>query len=109
MYAWEYDNKEYVEGAELRRLAKKYGFIYEAKATEEDIKKDDSLKIGDSIDKFTDLLKPKGICENCKYWKILISDMHSGMCERWDDVVIDRKSTRLNSSHIPLSRMPSSA
>ena len=25
----------------------------------------------------------------------------------WDDV--DRKSTRLNSSHIPLSRMPSSA
>ena len=28
----------------------------------------------------------------------------------WNDVVyIDRKSTRLNSSHIPLSRMPSSA
>ena len=26
-----------------------------------------------------------------------------------DNVVIDRKSTRLNSSHIPLSRMPSSA
>ena len=26
-----------------------------------------------------------------------------------DDVVRDRKSTRLNSSHIPLSRMPSSA
>ena len=25
------------------------------------------------------------------------------------DVLIDRKSTRLNSSHIPLSRMPSSA
>ena len=25
------------------------------------------------------------------------------------DVVLDRKSTRLNSSHIPLSRMPSSA
>ena len=24
-------------------------------------------------------------------------------------IVIDRKSTRLNSSHIPLSRMPSSA
>ena len=24
-------------------------------------------------------------------------------------VVLDRKSTRLNSSHIPLSRMPSSA
>ena len=26
-----------------------------------------------------------------------------------DDKVLDRKSTRLNSSHIPLSRMPSSA
>src|ERR1051326_4560675 len=25
------------------------------------------------------------------------------------DIIIDRKSTRLNSSHIPLSRMPSSA
>ena len=25
------------------------------------------------------------------------------------DTLIDRKSTRLNSSHIPLSRMPSSA
>ena len=25
------------------------------------------------------------------------------------DLIIDRKSTRLNSSHIPLSRMPSSA
>ena len=25
------------------------------------------------------------------------------------DLVLDRKSTRLNSSHIPLSRMPSSA
>ena len=26
-----------------------------------------------------------------------------------DDITPDRKSTRLNSSHIPLSRMPSSA
>ena len=26
-----------------------------------------------------------------------------------NDYVVDRKSTRLNSSHIPLSRMPSSA
>ena len=33
--------------------------------------------------------------------------------EKWVDIapnlVVDRKSTRLNSSHIPLSRMPSSA
>ena len=27
----------------------------------------------------------------------------------WNKFAIDRKSTRLNSSHIPLSRMPSSA
>ena len=27
----------------------------------------------------------------------------------WEEFQIDRKSTRLNSSHIPLSRMPSSA
>ena len=29
--------------------------------------------------------------------------------EDWQDTLEDRKSTRLNSSHIPLSRMPSSA
>ena len=31
--------------------------------------------------------------------------------EKWQEIqgVLDRKSTRLNSSHIPLSRMPSSA
>ena len=28
---------------------------------------------------------------------------------RTEDLNVDRKSTRLNSSHIPLSRMPSSA
>ena len=29
--------------------------------------------------------------------------------ERENEKLVDRKSTRLNSSHIPLSRMPSSA
>ena len=29
--------------------------------------------------------------------------------DNWDKIFGDRKSTRLNSSHIPLSRMPSSA
>ena len=33
----------------------------------------------------------------------------SGTVQAWQEVPIDRKSTRLNSSHIPLSRMPSSA
>ena len=31
------------------------------------------------------------------------------ICEGEDEETADRKSTRLNSSHIPLSRMPSSA
>ena len=43
---------------------------------------------------------------------ILTTDMPIKNVERFDNlkkVKIDRKSTRLNSSHIPLSRMPSSA
>ena len=39
-------------------------------------------------------------------------EYHAAMIEPWDGpaaMVLDRKSTRLNSSHIPLSRMPSSA
>ena len=32
-----------------------------------------------------------------------------GHCDSKDDVVLDRKSTRLNSSHTDISRMPSSA
>ena len=36
------------------------------------------------------------------------ADLDTGLIER-ERAVLDRKSTRLNSSHIPLSRMPSSA
>ena len=36
----------------------------------------------------------------------IIKDMEKRKC---DTYALDRKSTRLNSSHIPLSRMPSSA
>ena len=52
------------------------------------------------------------------YFRILDVDKndHSFEARYWTDVVTeeslaiqDRKSTRLNSSHIPLSRMPSSA
>ena len=35
-----------------------------------------------------------------------VSHMRQSFLRYWDE---DRKSTRLNSSHIPLSRMPSSA
>ena len=42
-----------------------------------------------------------------------LNDDHKHQAAAWklivDRIVPDRKSTRLNSSHIPLSRMPSSA
>ena len=42
--------------------------------------------------------------------KLSIVVEESDECEFWlDFLLLDRKSTRLNSSHIPLSRMPSSA
>ena len=40
--------------------------------------------------------------------RVLVS-IHDGTADPADHEVLDRKSTRLNSSHIPLSRMPSSA
>ena len=52
----------------------------------------------------------------CKYvWpEMLVGEHHKRIAAALDRVVEgkckrDRKSTRLNSSHIPLSRMPSSA
>ena len=36
-------------------------------------------------------------------------EVKAAAVEQMLDVLKDRKSTRLNSSHIPLSRMPSSA
>ena len=41
------------------------------------------------------------------YAYALLASPHFGM--HWSFLTLDRKSTRLNSSHIPLSRMPSSA
>ena len=38
------------------------------------------------------------------YWMVHRGDLHQVLAR-----AVDRKSTRLNSSHIPLSRMPSSA
>ena len=42
--------------------------------------------------------------ENLKLWM-----PETGEFTSKQEIVEDRKSTRLNSSHIPLSRMPSSA
>ena len=36
-------------------------------------------------------------------------EVKHGLKGKGDNITLDRKSTRLNSSHIPLSRMPSSA
>ena len=44
--------------------------------------------------------------EHGSSWR-MVSD--EGVHIKGDDLAPDRKSTRLNSSHIPLSRMPSSA
>ena len=43
----------------------------------------------------------------CLYCYVKVTDHR--FKETIDDIEKDRKSTRLNSSHIPLSRMPSSA
>ena len=40
---------------------------------------------------------------------VMMATWFQGPYEEFIKVTIDRKSTRLNSSHIPLSRMPSSA
>ena len=42
-------------------------------------------------------------------WPDFISGAHHRRIAKLFEAVADRKSTRLNSSHIPLSRMPSSA
>ena len=56
------------------------------------------------------------ILEECKYFGLGLLLVDKDGCEMLinpeiesSSVTIDRKSTRLNSSHIPLSRMPSSA
>ena len=63
-----------------------------------------------------DVFKPSGD-KKAKPYSIVIpppnvtGKLHLG--HAWDttlqDIIIDRKSTRLNSSHVALSRMPSSA
>ena len=58
--------------------------------------------------------EPCSICDNCK---LIHSGNHpdiiklggEGTIKIAEIRLLDRKSTRLNSSHIPLSRMPSSA
>ena len=50
---------------------------------------------------FRDLCGALSVCDKSK--------TVANLCDTMADCSKDRKSTRLNSSHIPLSRMPSSA
>ena len=43
------------------------------------------------------------------FWETILVQMHETLKHRGPDQAIDRKSTRLNSSHSAKSRMPSSA
>ena len=57
--------------------------------------------------KFIEACDQEKTVENVGLYANLINEEYDEFC---DAVVMrDRKSTRLNSSHIPLSRMPSSA
>ena len=59
------------------------------------------------------LLHPKGATTMPTGIKVLVCDDDAAFCKKMADLVRksqpDRKSTRLNSSHFLLSRMPSSA
>ena len=58
------------------------------------------MKLDAGIIRSIEKLLSAELAEHDKYLKLL---------EQEQKAVVDRKSTRLNSSHIPLSRMPSSA
>ena len=69
-----------------------------------DIFHDREERVGDAADRDSEALRAGGLAVRWQrreptFYQAIISDAE----ER------DRKSTRLNSSHIPLSRMPSSA
>ena len=47
------------------------------------------------------------LCERCNFFTACLAEILAGILVEWEDR--DRKSTRLNSSHVRTSRMPSSA
>lgn len=47
------------DGGNIQELAEKYGFIYETKATQDDVSEESDFEVGDTIYKFTDLLSPE--------------------------------------------------
>ena len=60
-------------------------------------------------------MNPKIIINRLEIYELLrqahsrVKDIVNNIYDINKEFLIDRKSTRLNSSHIPLSRMPSSA
>ena len=61
-----------------------------------------SMTLDDLIEEFDELGDWESKCE-------YLMDLGDDLPEITPELKSDRKSTRLNSSHIPLSRMPSSA
>ena len=73
------------------------------------------LGVGDAVKRIadSDSVKPEvlesakvNLAERLKLWNDLVRRLKALLVDNKEE---DRKSTRLNSSHIPLSRMPSSA
>ena len=94
-------------------MLEKYGFIWKMKVgTGIDLSKDFRLEgVGRFSDKqASSLIKLNGF-EGIAYYRLPLNEnnkLYVGLGLTLLNI-IDRKSTRLNSSHIPLSRMPSSA
>ena len=73
------------------------------------------LKNGQAVKSASDMTVMGDVYNLCQLYndsgidKIIIFDLSTDDDEHEKNIHTDRKSTRLNSSHIPLSRMPSSA
>ena len=63
----------------------------------------------DPIDKHKEWVNDINETQHCSVDFPIIADEGRTVASLYDMIHPDRKSTRLNSSHIPLSRMPSSA
>ena len=106
---------EDISKKEVKELLEKDSEIIEGgvifDATKEELAKfaytsQSAARVIELLDNYN-FLKNKKFCIDCI--KVNSDKSSPDMIEEAKENIIDRKSTRLNSSHIPLSRMPSSA